>query len=732
MEQTNDRSALAARVRIRRAQKVWKFIRDVNNTSLCDLNRVALEDGARSYTYGLMFREWERYASVFSALGMTGEMHSRVGLLGSTCVETIFALYGLNMVGADVSVVPSYSALMPKRIIQTIRDERLTDFIVTDDFAQANFINELFLRQKELGLEHIILLHVPVNGVTVHPMLTTAQEAKYHQIKGFYKPICMDELLAAHGNHPVRYAPEDSGDTAFILHTSGTTTGAGKPVALSDAACNAAAAVFYNMEELQLPMDHLVTAMIVDLSNAYSMIDQVHLPLAMGAKVVLVPGGILNPLFYKAVAKYEISVLFTISAMFERWMKMPEGTDFDFSSLRLVVLGGTAVSAADKRRFDAFLRAHGAGEITLLNGYGISELGGACCLSSPELDDEAIGYPLPGVNVRLFDDESGKFLSARNTPCEGVLYLNSPSVATPELDGETILKFEVLNHKRFICTNDLVHMDPDGKLTFLGRANRYFINEEGRRFESGRVETEIARQEGIESCCIVPVYVKTTHDNIPQLCVATLPDAGAAQEVVLRALKQVYVTKRTLGPDQLPSRVMLAVRLPRNGNGKIDLFQIGQGKVEGGVFTLEPVCVDGEIKDFRLVPCAEGPADMIQEVFDGIAAELKDSMPFHSSKKEENKEVPDMKCTKMAYESFNAMNRMGRQMMSNMMGRMGQMSCGAASDENPMGQMVKHMAQMNLSTLSMLRQMNDQHQKMMNLFFDSVQKMNENLSAEKK
>ena len=59
----------------------------------------------------------------------------------------------------------------------------------------------------------------------------------------------------------------DSGDTAFILHTSGTTTGAGKPVALSDAACNAAA-VFYQMEELQLPMGHLVSAVIVDLSNA--------------------------------------------------------------------------------------------------------------------------------------------------------------------------------------------------------------------------------------------------------------------------------------------------------------------------------------------------------------------------------------------------------------------------------------------------------------------------------
>ena len=65
-------------------------------------------------------------------------------------------------------------------------------------------------------------------------------------------------------------------------------------------------------------------------------------------------------------------------------------------------------------------------------------------------------------------------------------------------------------------------------------------------------------------------------------------------------------------------------------------------------------------------------------------------------------------------------------MMNSMMGCIGQKPCGAVSDGNPMGQMVKYIAQMNLSTLSALRQMNDQHQKMMNLFFDSVQKMNEN------
>ena len=71
------------------------------------------------------------------------------------------------------------------------------------------------------------------------------------------------------------------------------------------------------MEGVDLPRDDLATAVIVDLSNAYSIIDQVHVPFAMGASVAVAPGGVLNPWFYKAIPHHGITFLFTISAMFE-------------------------------------------------------------------------------------------------------------------------------------------------------------------------------------------------------------------------------------------------------------------------------------------------------------------------------------------------------------------------------------------------------------------------------
>ena len=757
------------RTSVRHTGKAWRYIHDITNANAGNLNRKALEDGSRQYTYGLMFHEWERYASVFSALGITGENHSRVGLLGSTSVEAIFTIYGLNMTGAEVSLVPAYSALFTKKITETIRTEKLTDFIVTDDFAQGGLVHDLLAQKKALGLKNVIVLHIPVTGVTVNPMLTAVQEAKYNYLKGLYghRHICMDELLSVYDGYPIAYAPEESCDTAFILHTSGTTSGAGKPVVLSDKAFNAAASGFFEIDGLALPQDDLATAVIVDLSNAYSIIDQVHVPFAVGASVAVVPGGVLNPWFYKAIPHYHISFLFTISAMFERWMKLPESVCPDFSSLRFVVLGGTMVSAADKRRYYEFMRRHGAGDVILLNGYGISEMGGACFLSSPDIDDESIGKPLQGVDVRLLNEDSGEYLAPWDAPCEGILYLNAPSLATMELDGRKIIDYEYIDGKPYICTNDYARIENDGRLIFLGRANRYFINEEGRKYESGRVETEISRQPGIESCCVVPVYIKTTHDNIPMLCVKTLERGNASKAVICRALRQVFISEKTLKPDSIPYRVMIVDELPLNANGKVDLYRISRGEVEGKTFTVKTVRILDRITDFKLLPYEEGSADMIKEVFDGISAELKSNVPHFNSNSDsdimEGKEM-EMDKLKKAVDGIYNMHRMGMQMTKNMLGSMGDLqkmtskmnsvnqkaknmfpemdkiakAHGAVKAHDmaqeltnsmlpamkaQMEQMMQGMAQMNLIALGTMQNVFDQNYKMMEQVFNSVQKM---------
>lgn len=732
-------------------QQVWKYIREVNSLSDESAEMTALIDGEKRFTYRAMFDEWHRYAAVFTALGMTDADRSRVGIFGSTCSGVVFSIYGLNMTGAGVSIVPAYSAFTPSRVLQTIREENLTDLIVTDDFVQPNLLYELFINKQELGLKHIIVLHVPAEGVTVNRMLTLMQEMRRNDFKGWAGLLRMDELLKTYGGCSVKYSKAANNEAAFILHTSGTTKGTGKPVALSDSAFNAAVSSFYGMKDLPLQEGALITAAIVDLSNAYGMIDQIHLPLAMGATVVLVPGGILNPNFHKAIPHYGITFLFAVSAMFNRWMKLPEKKVPDFSSLRFVVFGGAAVSASDKRRFYEFIKAHGGGDIQLRNGYGISELGGACCLSSADIDDEAIGLPLQGVGLRLYDEEKGVYYSEKDAPCEGVLYLNAPSMASAVLDGREVFKTETIDGVPFICTNDLAGLDKNGRLTFLGRANRFFLNDDGVRYDAGRVETEVARQADIESCCIVPVYIKTTHDNIPMLCVKTLEKAGAgtgskvsedgldrSKDIIRRALRTVFISEKTLTIENLPRRVKIVKEFPRNGNGKIDLYKVNRGEVEGDTFTVSAVRIGGEPKDIRLSPYTARSEDMIQEVFDGISAEIKNNLPGNRAFYKTAYQEDNMKDFSKMYDEFNKMNEQGKKMMTDMMGfaKMPMADCmkgapnmGAMNKMmfEQMGQMVAGMQQMNKTALDMMQQMFEQNCKMTGQFFDMMQKMNSHM-----
>ena len=738
---------------ISKNQKSWKYIHEVCDTSPGNLRKTAIEDGTCKYTYENMFRQWERYASVFSALGMGQSENSRVGILGSISAEVIFSIYGLNMTGADVSVIPSYSALMPSKVIKTIEDENLTDFIITDDFAQVNLICDLLVQRNNLGLKNVIILHIPVTGVTVSPMLTAAQEAKYQYLKGQFRPICMDELLKIYEYYPINYADDSGSETSLILHTSGTTGGTGKPVPLSDCAVNSAVSAFYDMPELELPWDDLVTAVSVDLSNAYGFIDQVHLPFAMGAKVIVNPGGILNPCFYKAIPKHKITFLFTISAMFLRWLKMPEKKAFDFSSIKFAVLGGAAVSVEEKKSFLDFMHKNKAGDVTILNGYGVSELGGACCLSTKDIEDEAIGYPIPEIKVRLFDDEKLSFL-APGKPGEGVLYLNSPAIATLKLDGKEVVKTEMIDGEPYICTNDLVKMEKDGKLTFLGRASRYFINEDNKNFKAGRVENEFAKLPEIESCCVIPVYIKTTHDNIPMLCVKMNTEMEYSKDAVLKALKKIYMDEKILTADNIPARVKIVEEMPRNGNGKIDLYKLRKDEIEGLTYTIDVRCRKNQICDIKIVPYEDGPADMIKEVFDGLSAELKGNLPHN--KILNTKEGYKMSNKNNLFEGLNAMNQMGKQMMNNMMNGMGQknqtpnfcnmsfpcmpdmskamesmqqmqnMAFGMMPNIPQLNQMINSMLQMNLMALNMMQKTIDQNTKMMNQYMELMVDFNKN------
>ncbi|MCR5233680.1 MAG: acyl--CoA ligase [Lachnospiraceae bacterium] len=590
-------------------QKSWKFIKELNSFSRERLDRIALIDGRREYTYSQLFRCWDRYAEVFASLGICEQSRSRVGMIGNISSECIITFYALNMLGVSVSMIPVEETYNEECMHETIEKEGITDIILSVGYAWPGILRMISKERKEGTLRNAIVLKTYVDGPYAAP-LERLQSGLY----GIIVDVCpdvdtMDRLLDRYEATSFSPGSKKNDEAAVITHTSGTTKGIHKPIPLSDRAMNSAAVSFMKHELISHFADGAVTAMTKEMTAAYGMIDMVHAPLALGVTNVIVPMGGFNDHFYRAIKKYRVSMLLTNAQQFEEWMTCSAGTSFDFSSLKLVTLGGAYVSPDTLNRINSFIKKYG-GNTRAVSGYGLSEAGGACILPDPRMETaDTIGKPLPGVEVRLYDDIDGKFYTLGDGPRTGGLYISSDFISSGRIGDKVFFEREEIDGRPYICTFDLVSTPGDGTLTYAGRMNRFFANNEGIDFNAGVIETAVSKQEGIEACAIVPKYDKKIYDTIPVLYVQAKGMGARARRTVRNALLEAFGDHKQFSPNRLPRECVITDSIPFNATGKVDVNLITKGYIDGKVYTVESICKDGRLKNIEFEPKQEESRD---------------------------------------------------------------------------------------------------------------------------
>jgi acyl-CoA synthetase (AMP-forming)/AMP-acid ligase II len=239
----------------------------------------------------------------------------------------------------------------------------------------------------------------------------------------------------------------------------------------------------------------------------------------------------------------------------------------------------------------------------------MSETGGAQLTVPEGCMDDILGYPNRKESFLVQDENDGKYYLVDDGVRTGVLYVASDSLCMNELDGEVLFEYTKIEGRDFICTNDLVRVNPDGSFSYAGRADRFFVNNDGVRFEAGAVETEISKQPGIGKCAVVPVLDKRIHDTVPALYIVPEKKGGGAAERVRRALVNAYIAGGTLDTDILPSQFILVDDIPCNANGKIDIYKITRDRLRGEAWNIIPVREAGRLTDILAEPA--GQADSI-------------------------------------------------------------------------------------------------------------------------
>ncbi len=152
----------------------------------------------------------------------------------------------------------------------------------------------------------------------------------------------------------------------------------------------------------------------------------------------------------------------------------------------------------------------------------------------------------------------------------------------------------------YLNTYDLVDVDENGNIRVIGRMNKFFVNNEGVRFDAGLIETAVSGEPGIVDCGIVPAYNKLIHDTTPILYVKTTKDGPEAVRIVKNALFSVFVQDGKIIDSNLPSKVVITDELPYTHTGKVDVHEIQRGKYDGHTLRVDPVRKNGRLVDIAL------------------------------------------------------------------------------------------------------------------------------------
>jgi malonyl-CoA/methylmalonyl-CoA synthetase len=333
---------------------------------------------------------------------------------------------------------------------------------------------------------------------------------------------------------------------AALLYTSGTTGRAkGAMLTRGNLAANAAALVdCWRFTE----RDVLLHAL--PLFHVHGLFISVNTVLAAGASLLLLRRFDAADVLRRLPT---VSVLMGVPTYYTRLLAEPglgrEGT----AGMRLFVSGSAPLLAETHRAFAA-RTGH-----TILERYGMTE---TLVNASNPYDQVrlpgSVGLPLPGVEIRVTDADSGAVLDRPGSV--GMLEVRGPNVFAGYWNDPPKTA-EAFTPDGFFVTGDLGSRDNASYVRIVGRAKDLVISG-GYNVYPREVEAELDALPGVAESAVIGVPHPDLGEGVTAVVVrargATLTESEA-----LAALQQ------SLARYKVPRRVLFVEELPRNSMGKV-------------------------------------------------------------------------------------------------------------------------------------------------------------------
>ncbi len=469
---------------------------------------LVLADGT-TWSYGDLERETGRIAGLLRDLGVAPG--DRVAVQVEKSPQALFAYLACLKAGAVY--LPLNTAYKGGEIAYFLGDAEPTVF-VCDPARQG----ELQPVADKAGVRHVLTLDSDGAGTLAERAATFSSECETVQ--------------------------RDGDDLAAICYTSGT-TGRSKGAMLSHRNLSSNALTLHEVWGFQ-PGDVLLHAL--PLFHVHGLFVASNTALLNGSKMIFLPRFDAEEVIRLLPGA---TVMMGVPTFYVRLLEHPEFTPEACRHTRLFISGSAPLRAEDS---DAF---HARTGFRILERYGMTEAG---MITSNPLDGErrpgTVGFPLPGVEVRVSDSE-GRVLPRGEV---GVLEIKGPNLfqgywRMPEKTAEEF------RPDGYFITGDNAFVDADGYVHIVGRAKDLIISG-GYNVYPKEVEIVI---DGLDSVKESAVFGVPHPDFGEAVAAAVVPEPGANPDEAAI----IQAVKAELANYKVPKRVFLVDSLPRNTMGKV-------------------------------------------------------------------------------------------------------------------------------------------------------------------
>lgn len=497
--------------------------------------RVALVDGAWSFTYTELDQRADRLAAGFVRLGIQrGDAVLMQLPNGISFVVTLFAL--LRIGALPLLAMPS---------------QRLGDL---DGLCAQGRPVACVVPDRFLGFDHRAMAEA----------LQTRYPALRHLIidGDAGKHVALVSLEATPTD---RRTEPDPHDTALLLQSGGT-TGTPKliPRTHIDYAYNAqASAALCDMNAqsvylVALPIAHNFPLACPGLLGT----------LSVGGRVVMARTPSSDEAF-SLIAREGVTITALVPPLVQLWLQARESDDTDLSSLRLLQVGGARLEPAVARQVPPAFGCR------LQQVFGMAE--GLLCYTRLDDHDEVIyhtqGRPLsPYDEIRIVDTD-GTDVAPGQT---GELITRGPYTIRGYHRGgvHNAVAFTTDGYYR---TGDLVRRTPEGNLIVEGRLKEQ-INRAGEKIAAAEIEQHLREHPAIDDAVVVAVEDPELGERT---CAFVIAQGSALS---LRELHD-FLRSRGLPRYKLPDQLESASTWPLTTVGKIDKRRLAQQARQAGEAT---------------------------------------------------------------------------------------------------------------------------------------------------